>query len=680
MISLTEKGFPIKISLKFCTHTFKCVRLDFAGSGRGKEPGGLRCDMSKKRVFLTAALVILAALLMTVTTALAADDPLKVSMELSNNKFSAPETISVSIGVTNVSDADMEHEVTLYYPSGKQVEEFGAPILGKGVTKTWSGTWTVTQNELDAGKITFKIEYMVYNDNNELALKKKNFSKRIIYTGGEPELSINRTITPLTAQKDQEISITYEIANTGAVDVTGVSIKENSGISGTSVTIPSIAAGETEKHTFTATMGSRDLTSAATVTYKAGGKTYTSRVEAATIKYGEVKLGATLKADKKGGAPGDTVKLTLTLKNTGTVDFTDVKVTDATLGEVFTGVTVPKGETVTLEKEITITESQDLQFAVTGVNETGEPVETATGRVSIIATDPTQQIVLSVEAEADREQVYRIPGTVKFTIRVHNESAVDVENIRIRAVDTTVYTFDSIPAGETRSVSRDMDISMAGTFQFTASAVDQLEQTLVFESNRIPITYAPPTPVPTEAPLVTPPKPATEEVPTDLREPEWLDQVESVASIARWVFAGLAGVLALLLLIGAIRRGNSRRHSNKAMDHLEGANYRDYSQQPKRGKRNVVYGHSGEEEPAEPETDPKENTVQDGELMAETLKRLYTEPEAGAETKAEPEAKAETEPQKEAAADQAAQETDADKAPVQAESAAEASHRRRSRK
>ena len=79
--------------------------------------------MSKKRVFLTAALVILAALLMTVTTALAADDPLKVSMELSNNKFSAPETISVSIGVTNVSDADMEHEVTLYYPSGKQVEE-----------------------------------------------------------------------------------------------------------------------------------------------------------------------------------------------------------------------------------------------------------------------------------------------------------------------------------------------------------------------------------------------------------------------------------------------------------------------------------------------------------------------------------------------------------------------------
>jgi hypothetical protein len=153
----------------------------------------------------------------------------------------------------------------------------------------------------------------------------------------------------------------------------------------------------------------------------------------------------------------------------------------------------------------------------------------------------------------------------------------------------------------------------------------------------------------------------------------------------KFILAAVAAVfLVLLLLIGAIRRGNSRRHSNKAMDHLEGANYRDYSQQPKRGKRNVVYGHSGEDEPAEPATDPKENTVQDGELMAETLKRLYTEPEAGAETKAEPEAKAEAEPQKEAAAekkaDQAAQETDADKAPVQAESAAEASHRRRSRK
>ena len=637
-------------------------------------PGSSDITMNKKRVFLTALLVFLIALLTAAAAAAAGDDPLKVSMELSNNKFSAPETINVSISISNVSDEKMPSEVTLYYPSGKQVEEFGAPVLESGVAKSWSGTWAVTQEELEAGKITFKIKYMVYDENNELKPKTKNFSKKIIVTGGEPVLSVNRTITPMTAQKGQEITVTYEIANTGDSDVSGVTIKENSGISTKSGTIEAIPAGETGKYAFTATMGTKDLTSAATITYKAGGKSYTSRVDAATIKYGQVKLSANLKADKKGGAPGDTVKLTLTLKNTGTVDFTDVTVTDPALGTVFEGVTVPKGESVTLDRELTITESQELQFTVTGVNETGEPVETATGKVSVIATDPTQQIALSVEAEADRSQVYKIPGTVKFTIRVHNESAVDVKDISIRAVNTVVYTFDNIPAGETRSVSRDMDISMPGTFQFAATVRDQLDQTLRFESNLIPVSYAEPTPVPTEAPLVTPPKPATEPIPTDLNEPEWLDQVENIAGIARWVFAGLAGLLLLLLIIGAIRRGKSRSHSSKAMDHLEGATYRDYSQQPKRGRRSVVYGHSGEDEPAEPETDPKENTAQDGELMAETLKRLYTEPAPGTE------AKAENAPAAEAQASEAAQAEPAAPAETKPENAGEAAHRRRSRK
>ncbi len=581
--------------------------------------------MNGKRVLLAVVLGLLLALA-CVTAALAADDPLKVSMELSNNKFSGPETINVSITVSNVGEGDLPGPVTLYYPSGKQVEEFGAPVLSVGVSKNWSGTWKVTQTELDAGKLTFKIKYNVYDDEDVLKNKTKYFSKRIIYTSGAPQITVNRTITPTTAQKDQEVSVTYEIRNEGDVDVSGVTIKENASVSKTTGTIDSIAAGETQKYTFTAKMGTKDMTSSATVSYKAGGKTYTSKVEAATVKYGQVKLSATLTADKKGGAPGDVLKLTLKLKNSGTVDFTDVNVTDEALGTVFSGETVPKGETLTLEKEITITETQDLQFRVTAVNATGEPVETATGRVSVIATDPTQQIVLAVEARADRAEVYRIPGAVRFTVSVRNESAVEVKNITVRAVNQPLYTFESIPAGETRSFSRDTEISMAGSFQFTASCRDQLDQTLTFASNIIPIRHSNPTPVPTEAPLVTPPAPATVPVPTDLNEPEWLDQVETVADTAKYVLGGLAALLLVLLLIGAVRRGKRRSESKKALDHLEGANYRDYSVQPRGRRRSEITGGERKEKPAEAPAAPQEDTAQDGELMAETLKRLYEEP------------------------------------------------------
>jgi uncharacterized repeat protein (TIGR01451 family) len=582
--------------------------------------------MIRKRLLL--ALVLGIALVLLCASAALADDPMKVSMELSTNKFSAPRSITVSITVTNVGDVDMPGPVTLYYPSGKKVEEFGSPTLAVGASKNWSGQWTVTQKELEAGKITFKIKYSVYSDEvdengeNTLVNKTKNFSKKIQYTGADPELEIERTIMPQTAQKGQEVSVTYEITNVGPVDVSGITIKENTTISTKSGTIDSIAAGETGRYTFTAVMGTKDLTSNATISYKAGGKTFTSKVDSATVKYGEVKLSATLTADKKGGAPGDTVKLTLKLKNSGTTDFTNVTATDAALGTVFSNEKVPAGETLALEKELTITETQDIQFTVKGEDGTGKEVETATGRISVIATDPTQQIVLNLEASADRDKVYKLPGTVRFSFVLHNDSAVEVKNVTVKAVETPLYSVESIPAGESVSFIRDTEVSMAGSYQFTASCKDVLGQTLNFNSNAIPIAYAEPTPVPTEAPLVTPPAPATEPLPTDQPEPEWLDQAEGVAGIAKWILAGVGGLLLLLLLIGAVRRGKSRSDSKKAMDHLEGATYRDYGTKPKHRRSEINNGGTEADHAAAAEN---ENSAHSSELMAETLKRLYDE-------------------------------------------------------
>ncbi len=584
--------------------------------------------MNRKRLLLALALGI--ALVLLCVSAALADDPMKVSMELSTNKFTEPKTIKVSITVTNVGDGDMPSPVTLYYPSGKKVEEFGSPTLSVGASKNWSGDWTVTQEELEAGKITFKIKYSVYADDTDedgeprLVGKTKNFSKKILYSGADPEISASRTITPTIAQKGQEVSVTYDVANVGTVDVTGVTIKENASISAKSGTIDSIPAGETKSYTFTAVMGNKDLTSAATISYKAGGKTFTKKVESATVKYGKVDLSASLAADKKGGAPGDTVKLTLKLSNSGNVDFTNVTVTDPNLGTVFSGETVKAGESLTLEKDLTITETQTLQFTVTAEDPTGIGVETATGRVVITAMDPTQQIILNLEASADREVVYKLPGTVRFSFVLRNDSTVEVKNITVRAVDTALYSVESIPAGGSVSFIRDTDVSMAGTYQFTATCRDQLDQTLTFTSNAVTISYAEPTPVPTEAPLVTPPAPAMEPMPTDQPEPEWLDQASSIADTAKWILAGVGGLLLLLLLIGAVRRGKSRSESKKAMDHLQGATYRDYSTQPKRRHRSEIdNGGAGENAKTAPEK--AEETVQDSELMAETLKRLYSD-------------------------------------------------------
>ena len=592
-----------------------------------------KCAMKRRLIVCLVMILALVAGLASTAAAEAEVDSLKVSIELSSSKLAEPKEITVSIQVTNTGDADMPGPVTLYDPSGKMVEEFGSPTLTAGASKSWSGKWNVTQSQLDSGKLTFKLKYSLYNAAGELVNKTYNFSHPLTYTGAVTSVEINRTITPTTARKGQTVSVTYDVINTGNVDITDVSIKEDKSISSKSGTIASVPAGEKGSYSFTVTMGTKDLTSQATITYKAGGKTQTEKKDAATIKYGEVKLTAALSASKKGGVPGDTVKLTLTLKNTGSADYQNVTVTDAVLGELFTGQTVPAGQTVTLEKDITITDSADYQFTVTGQDASGENVETATDRVSVTAVDPAKQVVLQVEASADRETVYTLPGTVKFRVTVTNVSAVDVSDVTVYASGVQLYSFPSILAGESRDFTRDVSVSMAGQYRFDARVKNQLNETETFESNIIYIAFAQPTPEPTDAPIVTPPMPTYEDIPTDDGLPAYVDTVQKALSIAYRVLLVLAAICLLLLAIGVVRRMQAIHESNKAQDHLERGSYRDYTQPAPKGREEKKSSRKDEpvsrpigedkEDPALPDADDASRTAQDGELMAETLAKLY---------------------------------------------------------
>lgn len=641
-----------------------------------KEDGRfLRLNNAMKRRILVCLLAALLLVLGAASVASAETASLKFAMELSDSKFTGPKEITISIKITNAGETDMPGPVTLYDPSGKQVEEFGAPVLAAGAEATWSGKWNVTQSQLDAGKITFKIRYALYSDDGELVNKEKAFSRAISYAGEEPAVEVRRTIAPTTARKGQEVSVTYEVANTGNVELTDVTIKENNAVSTKSGKIDSIPAGEKKAYTFTVKMGTKNITSAATVTYKAGGKSYTVKKESASIKYGEVKLTATLKADKKGGAPGDTVKLTLTLKNTGKVDYHNVSVTDATLGEVFASQSVAAGKTLELTKDLTITDSMDLVFNVKGEDSTGGSVETATSLLRLTAISADKKLNLAVEAEADREVVYELPGTVKFLVRVTNNGGADVENVTVAASGVSLYTFPKILAGETREFIRDVSISMAGQYRFDAQARNQLEETETFQSNVIRLDYQSPTAAPTEAPLITPPRPVYEDIPTDDGLPAYVGTVQGVIGALYWVFLVLAVAAVALLIVGVVRRLQIRQAS-KDHDHLDGGSYRVYTEPaehdaiPNVEAEEPVARPIGEDRDAPdlPELDAKDAEIpEDGQLMEETLRKLY--PRTGESLTIDPtltvegEEAAETESSEPEASEGAKPETEAESEP-----------------
>ena len=69
-------------------------------------------------------------------------------MDLSQTRFTGPQEVAVTIGVTNESGEDMPGPMALYYPNGKMIAEFGTPTLKAGETRTWEGRWTVTEEQL----------------------------------------------------------------------------------------------------------------------------------------------------------------------------------------------------------------------------------------------------------------------------------------------------------------------------------------------------------------------------------------------------------------------------------------------------------------------------------------------------------------------------------------------------
>ena len=604
---------------------------------------------------LIAGLVLLLALVGLCTCALADTDPIKVSIELSENKFAAPKEISVSIQVSNTGDSEMPGAVTLLYPNGKQIEEFGAPVLAAGSSKSWQGTLQVTQAQLESGRIVFPVKYPMYNEAGELINKTKNMTVLITYTGAVASVEINRTITPTTAGKGQEVTVTYDVVNSGNVDITNVTIKEHKNISSKSGTISKIPAGEKASYSFKVKMGTKNLTSQATITYKVDGKTQTAKKEAATIKYGEVYLTATATSDKKGGMVGDAVNISIKLKNSGKKDYTNVTVTDPVLGTLFTGQTVPKGETITLEKAVSIAATQDYVFTVTAKDGDGNTVEIATPSLSLTAVDPSQKINLAVNVEADRQTVSEMPGNVRFTVTVTNNGSVDVKNVTVYAVDTALYTFEKIAAGQTKTFVRDVVVSMAGQYQFVARCKDQLNETVSFQSNILPITYARPTAAPTAEPVVTPQPPRYESMPRTDDLPAYYAQAASILDVAKLVLAGLAGLCLVLGVVGYICRSKTKRNPETIVDQLDSTNTRDYEHRLTKKERDEEMSNAAPmmpEMPAAPvEEAPAEGMT--GDVMVDSLAKLQT-----------------LEPQPE--------QVQVQEQPAEAESAEETSRRRRS--
>lgn len=115
--------------------------------------------MKKLMICLLLLVMICSARAETMTVI----ERLDMRVHLSQTEFAGPQEVEVRIIVYNLSDEDRPGTLALYWPNGKMIEEFGTPTLKAGERLEWTGTWLVTQNQLDAGKVRFGVKYTGVN-------------------------------------------------------------------------------------------------------------------------------------------------------------------------------------------------------------------------------------------------------------------------------------------------------------------------------------------------------------------------------------------------------------------------------------------------------------------------------------------------------------------------------------
>lgn len=541
-----------------------------------------------KRKVLLLCLALAAMLALAGFAVAEAGDPIVTSMELSPSKLTGPGTVNVTITISNSGDTDLSEPVVLYDPAAQVVRDFGtdgSALLKAGESKTWTGTYDVNQRTLENGSVVYFVKYTLTDDSGKPVEKSQSIRASVSQQTAETDMTVKRTISPSVASEGQQVVVRYDIMNTGTVSLLDVTISERKEISSKKApTIPELKPGQTAEIKYDVTMGKKDLTSGATITYKSEtqskAKTYT--VEKQTIRYGKPELQATLTASSKGVVENGTVTLKLTLKNDGSVDYSDIRVTDEALGDVFTNQELKAGKKMELTKEVTVPETMNYLFTVTATDETGSETSIATDAVTVTAVDPSDALEMQVLATPDRTEVFEQPGRVRFTIEVANTSRVEAKKVKISHGKTELYTFDSIPAGETRSISRDFALSMAGKYRFTVTAEDPLENSLTFESNETQIAFSVPTPAPvtpTPVPAPTPePTFAAATIPpiTDASVGTMPKLIQRVLMPVTIVAGVLLIACAVLLLIATKRRHDQKKASEAALDQLERAKRRDY--------------------------------------------------------------------------------------------------------
>lgn len=402
---------------------------------------------------------------------------LDIKVELKPTELVAPGAVTVTFTIANTSEYDANN-LTITSSDGLHTESLGQ--LGAGKFQVFPRDYTVTQEELDAGQITFIVSHDDIASDGTLV--NYTVSAPITKSEARPDIEFTRQISARQVVQGSTVIVTYRAKNTGNVPLTQIRVRDSLG--DYSGQIDSLEPGASWILSSRVTIG-KTSQSSARVSYVAeavSGDTQTVELSEESIEVVEEGLSASLALDKSTAASGDKVNGVLTIAATG-VDFTGIAVTDDVYGTIIAdALELKAGGTLTLSCGWPVRAPSDYRIRVTGVSATGNVLDAVSNTTSVDLTGEFAESALSISATAATPEISR-PGSVRVTVAISNTGNAAARNVALSEASMgAIRTFAFIPTGEATKRDVIVDVKEDAQYVFSIYYVDESGKAITMES------------------------------------------------------------------------------------------------------------------------------------------------------------------------------------------------------
>lgn len=453
--------------------------------------------INKIAALLLALLLALPLVPVAITPAKA--NGVKVSAHVSPSSMPGAGDVEIVVTVENETDALLEN-INISYTGYTSV--MGS--LDPGESGSDEGSISVSEGQLGKDipiSVSWLTEGISGSSSTSVRVEK---SQQPQETAGKPSVDFSRTPSAKSASPGDKITLTYTVKNNSKQAINNVNITDPA----TSSTIASgttINAGESKKFTAEVTVN-KDLTSTPKITYEYDGDDYNSQLDALTIAVAKASLTLSATADKSSCAKGESINFTITLKNGGSANISNIKLVDDAGEVIRQSASVNAGKSPTVSHSITFDKSRNVVFTAT--YQSGGEDTTATSDPIAIKVDgedaPEGEGKVSiVSVETDPEEP-EIPGNVTFKVTISNDGDVTLTNIALNEANLgQMATLGELAPGKTHEFSKITKVTEPGEFKFTIKASD--DNGGEYESGTKSISIeGEPVPTETETPSATP--------------------------------------------------------------------------------------------------------------------------------------------------------------------------------